>query len=127
MHLRLLVIDDSEDDFLIAWQTLRRSGIRAQGSRVDSADALRAALEEQRWDLCLLDWVMPTLTAPEAVRILSEFQQQLPCIVWSGRDDEKVAFVAREVLGAVGFLGKGRMEQLPDLVRQALQGRSEVV
>jgi DNA-binding NtrC family response regulator len=123
--LRLLVIDDSEDDLLLVVHALRAAGLAVEARRVDQPDDLAAALGEREWDLCLLDWVMPELTAPEVMRAMRESRQpQLPCIVWSGRNDPKVAFVAKEVLGAIGFVPKGAMAQeLPELVRGAIGDR----
>lgn len=119
MAIRLLVIDDSEDDLELVVHALRTAGLPIKARRVDTLDTLAAALGEQEWDLCLLDWVMPELTAPEVMRLLRESRQpQMPCIVWSGKNDPKVAFVAREVLGAIGFVPKSEMAlNLPALVR----------
>lgn len=119
--LRLLVIDDTEDDFLLACRALEVGGLVADGRRVDQLERLEVALEERRWDLCLLDWVLPELTTPEALRVLRASRQpNLPFIVWSGRDDAKVEFIATEVLGAVGFLSKAQMARLPEMARKAL-------
>jgi CheY-like chemotaxis protein len=119
LPLRILVIDDTPDDLILLGFALEDAGLRVQAlHRVETAAELQAALEEQAWDLCLLDWVMPALTTPEAMRLLRQSKQpRLPCIVWSGRDDPKVKFVAEEVLGAAAFIPKSRIAELPALVR----------
>lgn len=120
--LRLLVIDDLHDDFELALGALRLAGIEVTGRRVEKMSELEHALEEREWDLCLLDWVLPALTAPEVIRVLKASRQpELQFIVWSGRNDAKVAFIAKEVLGAIEFLAKAEMmDRLPQLVRGAV-------
>lgn len=120
--LHLLLIDDTEVDHLAARLVLEDAGLAVRETcRVETAEELELALAAQRWDVCLLDWVLPELTTPEALRILrASPQPQLPVIVWSGRDDAKVSFIAMEVLGAVAFLAKSKLARLPELVRQAL-------
>jgi CheY-like chemotaxis protein len=123
--VRLLVIDDSEDDLLLACAAFERAGVAVAVQRVEEQEELRAALEESEWDLCLLDWVLPKLTTPEAIRLLrSSRQPDLPVLVWSGRHDAKVAWVSREVLGAAGFLVKGEMDPLLPQMAQAAARRS---
>lgn len=121
--LRLLVIDDSQDDFELATVALRRYGFDLRTRRVENPAQLTEALAEQEWDLCLLDWVIPELTTPEVMRILERSRQpSLPCIVWSGNDDPKVSYIAREVLGAREFLPKAEHERLPEIVARIVAG-----
>lgn len=127
MPLRMLVIDDTETDLMLLRMALEDAGLQLRmAARVETRAELQAALEEHEWDLCLLDWVMPTLTTPEAMRLIRQSRQpQLPCIVWSGRDDEKVRFVAQEALGAVGFVPKSHMERIAALVREHVPRHQE--
>lgn len=114
--LRVLVIDDSQDDFILACDLLQRQGLKAKLRLVANKAELTEALGE-KWDLCLIDWVVPEMTTPEAIRILRDSRQpDLPLIVWSGRDDDKVAYIATDVLGAKAFLPKSRYEELPGLI-----------
>jgi CheY-like chemotaxis protein len=119
--LRILVIDDSEADLHLLRFALEDAALKVDcAHRVETAPELAAALEEREWDLCLLDWVMPCLTTPEALRVIRQSRQpQLPCIVWSGRTDEKVRFVAQEALGAVGYLAKSQMARIIPALIQA--------
>lgn len=119
--LRLLVIDDSEEDYQTAVHVLRDLYEVAR-LRVDNAEHLTSALQAHDWDLCLLDWVLPEITTPEVMRIIAASRQaKVPCIVWSGKDDPKVRFIAEEVLGARRFVAKADYDKLPLLVREVLE------
>ena len=53
--LRVLIVEDSEDDALLLLRELRRGGYNPAHVRVEEAEAMQAALEEQEWDVVLSD------------------------------------------------------------------------
>lgn len=57
--LHVLLVEDSENDALLLERTLRQGGVVIVSQRVDSGDALRAALREHAWDVVIADYVMP--------------------------------------------------------------------
>src|SRR3989449_137150 len=65
MHapLRVLIVEDSEDDALLLVRELRRGGFEPAFERVDTPDALRAALARQEWDILFADYSMPHFTS----------------------------------------------------------------
>lgn len=119
-ELRLLVVDDSIDDFELAQFVFQRAGHTVVARRVDTPIELEVAITEP-WHFCLIDWVMPCLTAPEVIRALqASVHPPPPCIIWSGRRDEKVAWAAVEILNARAFLHKDDYNALPALLAAAL-------
>lgn len=118
-RLRVLVIDDSDDDFYLILRRLRRDGgYAAEGRRVCTEADLRGALGVT-WDLILVDWFMPQLDAPAALRILRELEVMTPCLVVSGTVGEDVALMARDI-GARDFVRKDRLESLVPIVAREL-------
>jgi CheY-like chemotaxis protein len=60
--LRVLIVEDSADDEAMLLEELRRGGFEVVHVRVQTAEAMHAALLEQPWDLNMSDHSMPTFT-----------------------------------------------------------------
>ena len=57
--LRLLLVEDSENDAMLLVEHLRQGGYVPEYVRVDSAKALSEALDRHEWDLIIADYTMP--------------------------------------------------------------------
>ena len=122
--LRLLVVEDSDDDFEILRREVRRGGYDAESIRVTSAAQLAAALE-QPWDLMITDWLLPGFGGLQAIRTLAELAIDLPCMVISGTPNEEAAVDALRA-GALDFLSKDKPLRFVPAIERALreaQGR----
>lgn len=118
--LRALCVDDSEDDFDLLQHELRRGEWLVHATRVDTPDAMIAALEAGVWDIVLVDWILPRFSAPDALRVLAESAQaHVPCIVVSGVPGEETAVLAIK-LGARDFIRKDRLDALLSTVEREL-------
>lgn len=118
--LRVLLVEDSEDDAALIVRQLRHGGYTPESRRVETADALKAALGAQVWDVILCDYTLPQLTAPEAFRILRESTaQDIPFIIVSGTIGEERAVECIR-FGAHDFILKDRPARLPHAVRREL-------
>lgn len=118
--LRVLLVEDSEDDAALIVRQLRSGGYSPASRRVETADALKAALGAQGWDVILCDYTLPQLTAPEAFRILRESTaQDIPFIIVSGTIGEERAVECIR-FGAHDFILKDRPARLPHAVRREL-------
>ena len=53
--LRVLCVDDSQDDAELNVLALERHGFTVESARVDEREAARVALSERAWDLILCD------------------------------------------------------------------------
>jgi len=82
--LRVLLIEDTDTDVLLLERALRREWPDLNLHRVETADALRAALEADEWDVVLSDYSLPGFSATEALAIHQELAPDLPFIVVSG-------------------------------------------
>jgi len=118
--LRALIIEDSEFDARILVNTLRQGGYQPAFQRVDTAEALRAALKNESWDIILSDYNMPGFSAPEALTIAQESGLDLPFIIISGGIGEDVAVAAMKA-GANDYLMKGNLARLAPAVERELR------
>jgi signal transduction histidine kinase len=115
--LRLLMIEDSEDDALLVGLELRRGGYAAEVRRVESAGALREALTDT-YDAVVSDWSLPHLNGLEALRIVREARPDLPFLLVSGTIGEENAVEALKA-GAGDFVTKQNLSRLvPALERE---------
>src|SRR5437660_2902 len=64
--LRVLMVEDSEDDALLVLRELRAAGYDLTLERVDTAAALAAALDRHPWDLVIGDYSMPHFSGTAA-------------------------------------------------------------
>jgi signal transduction histidine kinase len=98
---------------------LKRGGFVTTHERVETADALRAALDKQAWDIVLSDYYLPTFDAPGALAVLQASGYDVPFIVVSGSVGEDTAVAAMRA-GATDYIMKDRLQRLPPAVAKAL-------
>jgi signal transduction histidine kinase/CheY-like chemotaxis protein len=117
--LRLLVAEDSEDDYELLVRELAKGGFLVTGERVASAEALIRALQEP-WDLIISDWTMPGFSGRRVLDILATHRMDTPCIVISGTPGEEPAVEAVRA-GALDFLPKDKPRRFVPAVQRALR------
>ena len=125
--LRLLLIEDSEDDALLLVRELRRGGYDITHRRVDSAASMHAALDSGAWDLVMSDHSMPGFSGTQALQLLRGRNVEIPFIFVSGTIGEEMAVSALKS-GAQDYLLKGNLRRLLSAVERTLQeaeGRRE--
>ena len=65
--LKVLIVEDSEEDADLIVLELKRGGFEPIYRRVDNAEAMAKALAEREWDLVLSDFSMPHFSVTEAL------------------------------------------------------------
>ncbi len=85
--LRVLIVEDSENDATLLQHTLQRGGYDVTCAVVDTPSAMRAALESQTWDVITSDHSMPQFNAPGALALAKELRPEVPFIIVSGEID----------------------------------------
>lgn len=120
--LRLLLVEDSEDDADLVLRQLQRD-YAVTCERVETAEQLETALDAGDWDAVIADYSLPSFSAPAALAIVRGRGLDLPFIVLTGTvGEEKVAELMRS--GAHDVVLKGQTARLiPALARE----RAEVV
>ncbi|HXQ20781.1 MAG TPA: ATP-binding protein [Candidatus Acidoferrales bacterium] len=117
--LRVLLIDDSEDDAALVLRELRHGGYEPTWERVDCAPALADALARQKWDLITCDYVMPSFSAPEALKLIHDRRIDVPVIIISGQVGEEVAVTAMKA-GAHDYVSKHKLMRLCPAIEREL-------
>ena len=118
--VRVVLVEDSEDDARLILRELRQGGYRVTAAeRVDTPDALKSVLSEGEWDLVLSDHNLPQFSAPEALKIVQACAPNIPFIIVSGSIGEDLAVAAMKA-GASDYLVKGQLTRLAPAVRREL-------
>ena len=92
--LRLLLVEDSENDAVLLLRGLFRGGFEPEFDRVDTPEAMSAALTAQSWDIVISDYSMPKFNGLAALRVLQQSGLDIPFILVSGTIGEDVAVEA---------------------------------
>jgi PAS domain S-box-containing protein len=120
-RLRVLMVEDSEDDERLLLRELEKGGYEPDPERVDTAEAMRQALAEgQPWDVIISDWRMPRFSAPEALEVLRETGSEAPFIIVSGKVGEEEAVEAMRC-GAHDYVMKDNLARLGAAVERGLR------
>jgi hypothetical protein len=120
-----LIVEDSEDDAAMLLEELGRGGFEVVHVRVETAEAMRAALAEHTWDVVLSDYSMPAFSGINALKLLQETGIDIPLIIASGTIGEETAVEALKA-GASDFLVKDRLARLIPAIereRREAEGR----
>jgi PAS domain S-box-containing protein len=123
--LRVLLVEDSEDDALIVLRELRRGGYEPEYERVETAEAMKKALAGSvSWDVIISDYHMPLFEAPEALAVARETVPETPFVVVSGKIGEEVA-VEMMKAGAHDYVMKHNLACLCATVERGLKEAEE--
>ncbi|MEW6486345.1 MAG: PAS domain S-box protein [Thermodesulfobacteriota bacterium] len=118
--LRVLVVDDSEDDALLVLRELKRGGYDCASRRVETAQDMEAALDRERWDVVISDYSMPRFSGPAALALLQGKGLDLPFLMVSRVIGEETAVQALRA-GAHDFVMKRNLARLAPAVGRELR------
>jgi diguanylate cyclase (GGDEF)-like protein len=115
--LKVLMVEDCEDDALLVLRALRQGGFLVTAQRVQDRAALTTALA-QPWDVVLSDFSVPGFNGMEALRLCQAMRSDVPFILVSGTVGEEMAVaIMRE--GAKDYVMKHNLSRLaPALLRE---------
>lgn len=117
--LRVLIVDDSDDDTNLIVRKLRSGGYNPEWERVDTYDAMKSALEKMEWDVILCDYKMPSFSAPAALKVAQEINPNIPFIIVSGAIGEETAVEAMKA-GAHDYLMKDKLAKLSVAIKREI-------
>lgn len=118
--MRLLIVEDSEDDAELLCCELAHACEPFVSRRVDCAGEMRMALLDDDWDLIISDHSMPRFSSLEALNVLKESGKDIPFIIYSGTISEHVAVSALND-GVHDFVTKGNVARLIPSIRRELE------
>lgn len=117
--LRVLIIEDSDDDCALLLRELKRGGFDLVHERVETAEALDAALARE-WDIIFSDFSMPRFNGTQALEMVRARRPDVPFIFVSGTIGEDTAVAAMKA-GAQDYIMKGNLVRLLPTVRRELR------
>ncbi|MFU8819005.1 MAG: response regulator [Desulfurivibrio sp.] len=117
--LRVLLVEDADDDATLILRALKRGGYAPEHLRVETAAELQAALDQQPWDLVLSDYAMPSFSGLAALELVRGHGLDAPFILVSGAVGEETA---TEIMrkGARDYVMKDKLARLVPAVRREL-------
>ena len=121
--IRLLFIEDAEDDVILLLRRFRDAGYAPTYRQVMSEAEMKEALCAEHWDLILCDHNLPGFSAQAALRLIQELALDLPFIIVSGVMQEDEAIAAMRA-GAHDYLSKNKLERLIPAVERELREAS---
>lgn len=121
--VRILFIDDSEDDVLLLTLELQQRGLDFVCQHVDTLPELDHALRTQPWDVVITDHHLVGFSSAEVLQQIREFNAELPVIIVSGAICETVAVGAMQQ-GAQDFVMKDNLARLLPVILREHQQRA---
>jgi two-component system, cell cycle sensor histidine kinase and response regulator CckA len=118
--LRILIVEDSEEDALLLLMELRRNGYETDFARVETREAMKEALQRRECDVVISDYVMPKFSGLEALATLKESGLDLPFVIVSGNIGEDIAVEAMKA-GAHDYILKGNLKRLVPAIERELR------
>jgi putative nucleotidyltransferase with HDIG domain len=120
VDLKILIVEDSEDDVLLLLRELRRGGYNPKYELVSDSISMRLALQREEWDLILSDYSLPNFSGQDALVLWKEMGLDIPFIVISGTIGEDLA-VRMMKAGASDYLMKGSLARLGAAIERELR------
>ncbi|MEK7774285.1 MAG: ATP-binding protein [Candidatus Zixiibacteriota bacterium] len=123
-NLRVLFVDDSENDALLLKQLIERAGYTVEYKVVAQSETMEHALLSRPWDVILCDYNMPNFTLCEALQLARQTDVDIPFIVVSGSIGEDLAVQAMKS-GAHDYVMKDRPKRLVAAIEREVHEAGE--
>ena len=121
-ELKILMLEDLQDDVGLIERTLKKEGMNFKGKRVDSQDEFTECLQTFQPDVILSDHALPQFNSLEALQICRKQAVHVPFILVTGTVSEEFA-VSCLKQGADDYVLKSNMVRLPSAIHNALKQR----
>lgn len=118
--IRILVVEDSPDDFELLCMTLRLAPFAFDAHRVEDEPGMAKALFEGHWDLVISDHHLPRFGSAAALAALRHGHPDTPFIIVSGMIGEDAAVEAMHA-GADDYVMKSGMRRLVPAIERSLR------
>lgn len=118
--IRLLIIEDSEDDAELLVRKIAKSGYKIKYTRVESEKEMKSALQQEVWDLIISDYSLPNFTGLSAINLINQLNIDIPFIIVSGAIGEDIAVEAMKA-GAHDYIMKDNLARLSPAIERELR------
>jgi two-component system sensor histidine kinase UhpB len=120
ISLKVLIVEDSENDAMLLELELQRAGYDPVCLRVDTRQGIEQALDQNSWDLIIADYVMPRFNGLEALALIKQHQLDIPFVIVSGHITDDTAVGAMKA-GAHDYVMKDNLARLGPAVQRELR------
>ncbi|SER45876.1 PAS domain S-box-containing protein/diguanylate cyclase (GGDEF) domain-containing protein [Nitrosomonas sp. Nm51] len=117
--LRVLLIEDVEDDAQLLVDHLESEGLALDWRRIDTERDVIAGLQES-WDIVVSDFSMPNLSGTRALEIVRQHDPDIPFIFVSATIGEEIAVKAMKS-GAQDYIMKDNLARLLPAIERELR------
>jgi diguanylate cyclase (GGDEF)-like protein len=118
--LRVLFVEDSEDDLTLLLREMKKSGIELDYLCVDTEQSMQEALQNRKWDLIISDYVLPQFSGTKALEIIQKSGLDIPFLIVSGAIGEDLAVEAMKA-GAHDYILKNNLKRLIPAVKREIK------
>ena len=123
-ELRILHLEDNDNDALLIQAALQRNEFRCEIDRVDTREDFITGLERGGYDIIFSDFSLPNFNGLAALELAREKRPDIPFIFVSGTIGEDMAIDALKS-GATDYVLKQRLARLVPAVHRALADAEE--
>jgi signal transduction histidine kinase len=121
--LKILMLEDQEDDADLVKRALRKGGIVFESRRVDDRENFEKALDEFKPDVILSDHSLPQFNSIEALQIKADKAPEIPFILVTGAVSDEFAAQCIK-LGADDYILKTNLSRLSASLNNAVEHRT---
>ena len=116
INLRILFIEDNEDDVLLIAETLRDAGYELTYRIIEHEPGLKDALHDD-WDLILSDHNLPGFSPTRELELVKNSGKVIPFVIVSGEIEELTAIQAMQN-GCSNYIYKDNLARLVPVVKR---------
>jgi diguanylate cyclase (GGDEF)-like protein len=118
--LRILLVEDSEDDAALLLRQLRRGGYDPDCRRVDTGNDFESALRGENWDIVITDHNLPGYSSQATLAAVKRSGMDIPVLIVSGSIGEEIAVAAMKS-GASDYIMKSNLARLVPAVEREMR------
>lgn len=118
--LKLLIVEDSEDDALLLARQLSKGGYMPDMLRVTTRAEIEEALRTSVWDIVISDHNIPGLSSEVVLELVHASEVDVPFIIVSGSIGEDIAVAAMRT-GAHDYIMKDNLARLVPAIERELR------
>jgi len=118
--LRILIIEDSENDAELLLSELRKGGFVPEYCCVDTAENMQEALARKSWDVIVSEYSTPHFDVISALDVVKRNNIDIPLIVFSTNVGEEIAVMAMKA-GAHDYIIKDNFARLIQAIEREIK------
>lgn len=118
--LKVLIVEDCEDDAILMIQELKRGGYQPAHDRVDTREGMISALDNEEYGLIIADYTMPQFSGTEALEVYKKRELDIPFILVSGTIGDDIGVEAM-IAGAHDYICKSNLSRLVPAVKREIR------